>query len=546
MTTHPQLARECLAEFIGTLILVFFGVGAVNAAVLAGVTQGLWQVAMIWAVGVALAIYATGAVSGAHINPAITAALAVWRGFPRRKILPYIGAQLAGAFCGSLLLYGLFHGLLADFEAAHHLVRGGPGSELSAMVFGEYFPNPAMIGTTAIAYHKVPLLTAVLGEAIGTAFLAGFVFALTAPRNPVGPRYAVPLFIGLALAVIIMIIAPLTQAGLNPARDFGPRLLAYLLGWGNVAIPGPRGGFFTVYILAPMLGAVAGSGVYEWLGRSLAPGPASAQQPAPGDAMPLARSDEVEVGVYESSTALETMVMNPAEPTVILVPCADSGHVGCDIALRAANLLVASLEDTAIRVASECPRGTKSFVVAIDGSSACQASATLRDCGCRPGAVVSAPSVLAQAGLVKPGVDVRAHLEECASALAAAIRDSLQAVFAEMRERRRYREEMAPIISRFQGIWDKFDALPPPNGAVAGAEATRVELLGRRSRNLFVKFDEVLPPTEWSEAHDLFQDALLCIAYAVEGWVAGDTHRWEQNLEKARVQIKPLLKRLQS
>ncbi|MFB3879811.1 MAG: MIP/aquaporin family protein [Armatimonadota bacterium] len=544
MIAPRQLTRECLAEFIGTLILVFFGVGAVNAAVLAGVTQGLWQVAMIWAVGVALAIYATGAVSGAHLNPAITAALAVWRGFPRRKIPLYVGAQLAGAFCGSLLLYGLFHGLLADFEATHRLVRGGPGSELSAMVFGEYFPNPAMIGATAAAYHKVSLLTAMLAEAIGAAFLAGFVFALTAPRNPVGPRYAVPLFIGLALAVIIMIIAPLTQAGLNPARDFGPRLLAYLLGWGNVAIPGPRGGFFTVYILAPILGAVVGSGVYEWLGRSLSPTPA--QQAAPEESAPLARSDEVEVGVYETSTALETMVMKPAEPTVILVPCADSGHVGCEIARRAADLLVTSLEDTAISVACECPRGTRSFIVAIDGSSACQASAALRECGCRPGAVVSAPSVLAQAGLVKPGVDVRARLEECASALASAVRDSLQAVFAEMRERRRYREEMAPIITRFQGIWEKFDILPPPNGAVAPAEATKVELLGRRSRNLFVKFDEVLPPTEWSEAHDLFQDALLCIAYATEGWIAGDTERWEQNLEKARIQVKPLLKRLQS
>ena len=545
MTNTSQLARECLAEFIGTLILVFFGVGAVNAAVLAGVTQGLWQVATIWGIGVALAIYATGAVSGAHINPAITTALAVWRGFPKRKIGPYVIAQVAGAFCGSLILYGLFHGLVAHFEATHGLVRGGPGSELSAMVFGEYFPNPAMRGTTAAAYREVPMVTAFLAEAIGTAFLAGFVFTLTSGRNPVGPRYAVPLFIGMALAVIIMIIAPLTQAGLNPARDFGPRLLAYLLGWGKIAIPGPRGGFLAVYILAPIVGAVVGAGVCEWLGRSVTAIPSAERKDEDAQPAPLARSDEVEVGVYDGSSAMEKVVMDPAEPTVILVPCPDSGHVGCEIARLAAELLVASTPETAVRVAPECPRGTRSFVVAIDGSSACQASAVLRECGCRPGAVVSAPAVFARAGLVKPGVDVRARLEELARALAAAIGDSLQAVFAEMRERRRYREEMAPIISRFQGIWERLEALPPPNGEVGPAEASKVELLGRRARNLFVKFDEILPPSEWSEAHDLFQDALLCIAYASEGWAAGDAERWEHHLEKARVQIKPLLRRLE-
>jgi glycerol uptake facilitator protein len=305
MKTRSPLPRECFAEFLGTLILVFFGVGAVNAAVLAGVTQGLWQVAAIWAVGVALAIYATGAISGAHINPAITVALAVWRGFPRRKLAPYILSQVAGAFCGSLILFGLFHGLVVHFETAHHLVRGGPGSELAAMVFGEYFPNPAMFGTGPEAYAQVPMLTAFLAEAIGTAFLACFVFTLTSHRNPVGSRYVVPLFIGLSLAVIIMIIAPLTQAGLNPARDFGPRLVAYLAGWGRVAIPGPRGGFFLVYILAPVIGAVCGAGVYEWLARAVLP----AAEPAPAPVK--ARSDEVEVGVSEMANTAEKMVMKP-------------------------------------------------------------------------------------------------------------------------------------------------------------------------------------------------------------------------------------------
>jgi hypothetical protein len=162
----------------------------------------------------------------------------------------------------------------------------------------------------------------------------------------------------------------------------------------------------------------------------------------------------------------------------------------------------------------------------------------------RAGAVISAPAVLARVGLVKPGVDLRTRTEELAGALAPAIKESLGEVLTQMRERRRYREEMAPIMSRFGGIWGKIDALVSPNGAVSSEERSRIELLARRSRNLFVKFDEIVPPAEWSDPHDLFQDALLCIAYACEGWVAGDVGRWEQNIEKARVQLQPLMRRL--
>ena len=73
--------------------------------------------------------------------------------------------------------------------------------------------------------------------------------------------------IGLGVAAIISVVAPLTQAGLNPARDFGPRLVAYFLGWGEIAIPGPRNGFFTVYIVAPIVGALIGGGIYRLIAR---------------------------------------------------------------------------------------------------------------------------------------------------------------------------------------------------------------------------------------------------------------------------------------
>jgi glycerol uptake facilitator protein len=263
-----SLAHECAAELIGTFILVFFGVGSVHVAVLTGALQGLWQVAVVWALGISLAIYATAALSGAHINPSVTVAFAVFRGFPWRKVVPYVTAQLVGAFAGAATLYALFCGLLNRFELAQHIVRGQPGSELSAMVYGEYFPNPAAIGVTPEAVLSVSTTQAMFAEGIGTAFLAFFVFSLTEVRNPERPgNKLVPAFIGLGVAAIICIVAPLTQAGLNPARDFGPRLFSWLAGWGSIAIPGPRGGFFTVYILAPFIGALVGASMYQFVLR---------------------------------------------------------------------------------------------------------------------------------------------------------------------------------------------------------------------------------------------------------------------------------------
>jgi glycerol uptake facilitator protein len=211
-----------------------------------------------------LAIYAVGAISGAHLNPAVTITMAVYRGFPWRKVLPYALAQLVGAVIGAAVLHGLFSGLIAHFEVTKHIVRGAPGSELSGMMYGEYFPNPAMIGTTPEAYATVSRLQAFCGEAIGTAFLLFFICAMVDTRNPGRPMGTMSAtFIGLTVAVIISIVAPLTQAGLNPARDFGPRLFAYFAGWGHIAIPGARGGFFDVYILAPIVGGLCGAGIYD-------------------------------------------------------------------------------------------------------------------------------------------------------------------------------------------------------------------------------------------------------------------------------------------
>jgi glycerol uptake facilitator protein len=261
-----NLRRACMAEIIGTYILVFFGIGSVHAAVLTGAQAGIWQVAIVWGVAISLGIYATGAISGAHMNPAITLAFTAFRRFPSRHVPAYVASQLLGAILAAATLYMLFSGVLHQFEAANGIVRGQPGSELSAMVYGEYFPNPAIAKAMKWSDGSVSHVQAMLAEGIGTAFLAFFIFAITEPLNTGSPGSKLrPVFIGLTVSILISVLAPLTQAGFNPARDFGPRLFAYIAGWGTVAIPGPHGGFLTVYILSPIIGAISGAGAYEYL-----------------------------------------------------------------------------------------------------------------------------------------------------------------------------------------------------------------------------------------------------------------------------------------
>ncbi len=268
------LAARFLGEAFGTFLLVLFGCGAVHVAVLTDSLPGLWQAAVVWAVGVTLAIYAVGSISGAHINPAITIALAVWNRFPWKYVPAYILGQILGAMLAAATLFLFYGPFLARKENVLGVVRGEPGSEITASCYGEYFPNPGLYDGAKDGYssdeHRranqlVSEPVAFFAEVIGTLILTLMVFAVCDERNVKAPPASLaPVFIGLTVAALVVVIAPLTQACLNPARDFGPRLFAAFAGWGRIALPGPRGaGFFTVYILAPIVGATIGGGVYE-------------------------------------------------------------------------------------------------------------------------------------------------------------------------------------------------------------------------------------------------------------------------------------------
>ena len=267
------LLGRCVAEVIGTWLMVFAGTSVVAAAVLAGAQVGVWQVAVAWAVGVTLAIYLTAAASGAHLNPAVSLAFAIFRprDFPLRFLLPYWASQLLGAVLAGLTVLLLYGAFIRRFEEQQGLERGEPGSQLSTMMFGEYFPNPGMMGTGEAAQTLVSPLGAAAVEGIGTGILVLMIFALVDRRNSSLPvKYLAPVFIGLTVALLISMLAPLTQGGWNPARDFGPRLVAFFAGWGAMAIPGPSSGFWA-YIVGPLVGGPLGAAVYEFLLRPALP-----------------------------------------------------------------------------------------------------------------------------------------------------------------------------------------------------------------------------------------------------------------------------------
>ncbi|NBA94568.1 MIP/aquaporin family protein [Pseudomonas sp. R5(2019)] len=268
MTTalqQPTLSSQCMAEFLGTALLIFFGTGCVAALKVAGASFGLWEISIIWGVGVAMAIYFTAGVSGAHLNPAVSIALALFAGFEKHKLPFYIVAQIAGAFCGAALVYTLYSNLFFDYEQTHQLIRGSQASLELASVFSTY-PHPAI--STGQAF---------LVEVVITAILMSVIMALTDDNNGL-PRGAIaPLLIGLLIAVIGSAMGPLTGFAMNPARDLGPKLMTFLAGWGEVALTGGRDiPYFLIPVFAPIIGASLGAVLYRGLIARNLPGTAEA------------------------------------------------------------------------------------------------------------------------------------------------------------------------------------------------------------------------------------------------------------------------------
>ena len=243
-----NLLKELAGELLGTFILVLVGCGSVAVAVLY-FPLDLWHVALVWSLGVAFAIYVTRGFSSSHLNPAVTLAMVLAKKCEWKKMPAYFLAQLAGAMLAAFLLLCIINNDLATYEIAKGIVRGDASSYHSAVMFGEFFPNPGYENILQVSHFK-----ACIAEGLGTFALVFIIFILTAKQR--GIDSIIPLLIGLTVGAIILVVAPYTQAGLNPARDFGPRLVAYFGGWGNAAFPSITWSFLTVYIISPFIGGL--------------------------------------------------------------------------------------------------------------------------------------------------------------------------------------------------------------------------------------------------------------------------------------------------
>jgi glycerol uptake facilitator protein len=219
-----------------------------------------------------MAVYVAGGVSGAHINPAVTLAFAARRGFPWRKVPSYIAAQVLGAFLGALLVYIVYKAAIDSYDTANHITKGQPNSVPTYSIFATF---PAKYFSTWVGPF--------IDQIVGTAFLVCFVFAVVDEINqPVRANLA-PLIIGFIVVAIGLSFGANAGYAINPARDFGPRLFAWIAGWGKIAIPGDYGNinsYMWIPIVGPFLGGLVGAFVYDFAINDVLK--ARGEMPSPG------------------------------------------------------------------------------------------------------------------------------------------------------------------------------------------------------------------------------------------------------------------------
>jgi len=261
------IGGEMLAEFFGTFVLIALGDGAVAVSVAGLPGSGRQMLHLVpfgpanwliiawgWAFAVTFGVYVAGGVSGAHINPAVTLAFAVRRSFAWRKVVPYWTAQVAGAFAGAALVYAVYGSAINWYNSANHLAR--PHSLNSFSIFATF---PA-------SYFHGSLVGPFVDQLVGTAILVALIAALIDRCNQAPGANLAGLLIGLVVAAIGLSYGVNAGYAINPARDFGPRLFAWLAGWSRIAFPGSYqwfSGYWWIPIAGPLVGGVVGIVAYD-------------------------------------------------------------------------------------------------------------------------------------------------------------------------------------------------------------------------------------------------------------------------------------------
>lgn len=242
-------AREVAAEFLGTFILIVFGVGVVAQVVLSGGTTGQYlSINIAWGLAVTMGCYVAGSVSGAHLNPAVTLALAAHRGFPLAKVGPYIVAQTLAAFVAAAVVYLTYREAFTAFDGGVRQVTGPQGT---AGVFATYPQGFLSVFPGGF-----------IDQVVGTALLVLVIFGITDRRNAPAPGSLTPVVVGMLVMLIGTAFGYNAGYAINPARDFGPRLFTAMAGWGSGVFTAANS-WWWVPVVAPCIGGVLGGGLYD-------------------------------------------------------------------------------------------------------------------------------------------------------------------------------------------------------------------------------------------------------------------------------------------
>jgi aquaglyceroporin related protein len=241
------LWRQVLAEILGTFVLLSFGIGCVAQTVYSdGAAGNSLTIYIGWAVAVLLGICTAGAISGAHLNPSVTVSLAVYRGFPKSYVLPFIGAQVLGAFMAAVVCFLVYHEANTNYDGG---IRSVTGPTASAGVYATY--PQAYLSTGG----------GVLDQIVGTAFLILLIFGITDPKAGVAPSTQ-PIAVASVVLGVGCSFGVNCGFAINPARDLGPRLFTLIGGYGTETFTAGNN-WWWVPIVAPLIGGVLGGGIYQ-------------------------------------------------------------------------------------------------------------------------------------------------------------------------------------------------------------------------------------------------------------------------------------------
>ena len=241
--------QQLVAEFIGTMIIILFGGGVVAMVQLFGtgtageiVNGGYTNITLGWGLAVTLGVAVSARVSGAHLNPAVTLSVAIFRGFSWAKVAPYMLAQTAGAFTGAALVF-------LNYRPA--FLKQDPMLDHTAGIF-----------CTFPAFPDVPL-AGFIDQVLGTALLLFLVMALTDENNLQAPSWLSPLLVGLIVVAIGISFGGMHGYAINPARDFGPRLFTVVAGFRNNGLTDGNA-VWMIPFFAPFLGGIVGTAAYDF------------------------------------------------------------------------------------------------------------------------------------------------------------------------------------------------------------------------------------------------------------------------------------------